>query len=75
MTNEGEIFSQEVRTAPFVAEHKQITDSSSNLYEIHIDENKDIYIQDMVRTLDKQIPVTLDSDAKDSYICGIIENI
>ena len=74
MTNEGEIFSQEVRTAPFVAEHKQITDSSSNLYEIHIDENKDIYIQDMVRTLDKQIPVTLDSDAKDEYIAFIIDD-
>ena len=74
MTNEGEIFNQEVRTAPFVAEHKQITDSSSNLYEIHIDENKDIYIQDMVRTLDKQIPVTLDSDAKDEYIAFIIDD-
>lgn len=74
MTNEGEIFNQEVRTAPFVAEHKQITDSKSNLYEIHIDENKDIYIQDMVKTLDKQIPVTLDSDAKDEYIVFIIDD-
>ena len=74
MTNEGEIFNQEVRTAPFVAEHKQITDSKSNLYEIHIDKNKDIYIQDMVTTLDKQIPVTLDSDAKDEYIVFIIDD-
>lgn len=74
MTNEGEIFNQEVRTAPFVAEHKQITDSKSNLYEIHINKNKDIYIQDMVKTLDKQIPVTLDSDAKDEYIVFIIDD-
>lgn len=74
VTNEGELYNQEIRSAPFVAEHKQITDSKFNLYEIHVDENKDIYIQDMIKTIDKQISLTLDSDAKDEYVAFIIDD-
>lgn len=74
MTNEGEIFTQEVRSAPYVAEHKQITDAEMNLYEIHIDEGKHLYLQNMNTTVSKQIPVTLDSDAKDEYIVFVLND-
>lgn len=73
MTNEGELYNQEVRIAPFVAEHKQVTDTKNNLYEIHVNEDKDIYLQDMIKTMDKQIPVTLDSDAKDEYVVFVFD--
>lgn len=74
MTNEGEIFTQEVRSAPYVAEHKQITDAEMNLYEIHIDEGKHLYLQNMNTAVSKQIPVTLDSDAKDEYIVFVLND-
>ena len=68
VTNEGDFYTQELRSAPFVAEHKQITDESNNLYEIHISEDGYVYFENMDSALTTQKTITLDSDAKDEYI-------
>lgn len=71
MTNDGEFFTQELRAAPLVAEHKIITDEFSNEYEIHIDEQGSMYLTPNGKLATELINLTLDSDAKDSYICGL----
>lgn len=71
MTNEGELFSQEVRSAPFVAEHKELTDINANIYELHVDEEGHIYTMKMNRKATENISITLDSDAKDEYVVFI----
>lgn len=73
ITNDGEIFTKQIRCAPYVAEHKKITDVDLNLYEVHVDEDGSLYILNMDSVTTEQIPMTLDSDSKDEYI-GFINN-
>ena len=74
MTNDGEFYTQLVRAAPFAAEHKILTDDQCIEYEIHVDKQQSVYFIPTGNVTSKVINITLDSDAKDSYICGIIEN-
>ena len=74
MTNEGEIFSQNVRSAPFVAENKQISDMNNNLFELHVNDDGYIYTLNLNQVVEERIPVMLDSDAKDEYFNILDEN-
>lgn len=73
MTNEGDLFTQKLYGAPFAAEHKLITDGNGVEYEIHIDNDECIYFEATGKVAGSVVTVTLDSDAKDSYICNISE--
>lgn len=75
MTNEGELYSQEVRSAPFVAEHKKITDTNNNLYTLRVDEEGHIYTSYAYINNGESISITLDSDAKDEYILLLDEKL
>ena len=74
ITNDGELFTQEVRSAPFVAENKQITDVNKNLYEVHVDEYGHLYTLNMNKTTNDVISIMLDSDAKDEYLTILNED-
>lgn len=73
MTNEGEFYTQLLRGAPLVAEHKIITDNQLIEYEVHVDEQQSLYFIPTGNTTGQIINLTLDSDAKDAYICGLID--
>ena len=69
MTNEGDFYIQRILAAPYVAEQRLITDEQGVEYELHIDEDEYIYFTPTGRNTGNTIPLILESDAKDTYIC------